>query len=116
MLFGGAGHDDLVVRSARVIDPTRGIDELLDVRVDGGVISQIGLNVDANGHRVVEGRGLVLAPGVRRPARPSAHAGPRGRGDDRERDGCGRRRRLLRDPGDAEHGAGRRLARRCSAP
>ncbi len=56
-----APKDDLVVRSARVIDPGEGIDALLDVRVDAGVITEIGLNVDANGHRVVEGRGLVLA-------------------------------------------------------
>jgi dihydroorotase len=62
VLFGKQGHDDLVVRSARVIDPTLGIDQLLDVRVDGGVISQIGLNVDINAHRVFEGRSLVLAP------------------------------------------------------
>ena len=63
MLYGKSGRqDDLVVRSARVIDPGEGIDALLDVRVDGGVITDIGLNVDANGHRVVEGRGLVLAP------------------------------------------------------
>src|SRR5690349_19288215 len=79
MLFGGAGHDDLVVRSARVIDPTRGIDELLDVRVDGGVISQIGLNVDANGHRVVEGRGLVLAPAF---VDPHVHLRTPGREDE----------------------------------
>ena len=62
ILFGREGHDDLVVRSARVIDPGEGIDELLDVRVDNGVIVDIGLNVSPNGHRVVEGRGLILAP------------------------------------------------------
>ena len=62
ILHGREGHDDLLVRSARVIDPSRGIDDLLDVRVDNGVIADIGLNVAPNGHRVVEGRGLVLAP------------------------------------------------------
>src|SRR5436190_22157314 len=62
ILFGKEGRDDLVIRSARVLDPAEGIDALLDVRVDRGVISDIGLNVDANGHHVVEGRGLVLAP------------------------------------------------------
>jgi dihydroorotase len=62
ILCGKVGADDLVVRSARVVDPAEGIDELLDVRVDRGVISGIGLNVETNGHRVVEGRGLVLAP------------------------------------------------------
>jgi dihydroorotase len=62
MLFGREGHDDLVVRSARVIDPTQGIDDLLDVRVDKGVIAALGEGLDANGHRVVDGAGLVLAP------------------------------------------------------
>ena len=79
MLFGKEGHDDLVIRSARVIDPTEGIDELLDVRIDRGVISQIGLNVDANGHRMVEGRGLVLAPGF---VDPHVHLRTPGREDE----------------------------------
>jgi dihydroorotase len=64
VLFGRDGRkDDLVIRSARVIDSGEGIDALLDVRVDAGVVTEIGLDVDANGHRVIEGRGLVLAPG-----------------------------------------------------
>jgi dihydroorotase len=79
MLVGKDGHDDLVIRSARVVDPTEGIDELLDVRIDQGVISQIGLNVDANGHRVVEGRGLVLAPGF---IDPHVHLRTPGREDE----------------------------------
>jgi dihydroorotase len=79
MLYGKHGRDDLVVRSARVIDPTLGIDELLDVRVDGGVISRLGLNVDANGHRVVEGRGLVLAPAF---VDPHVHLRTPGREDE----------------------------------
>jgi dihydroorotase len=79
MLFGREGHDDLVVRSARVIDPTLRIDQLLDVRVDGGVITQIGLDVDTNGHRVVEGRGLVLAPAF---VDPHVHLRTPGREDE----------------------------------
>jgi dihydroorotase len=79
MLHGKEGHDDLVIRSARVIDPTEGIDELLDVRVDKGVIAQIGLYVDANGHRVVEGRGLVLAPAF---VDPHVHLRTPGREDE----------------------------------
>src|SRR5205085_12052210 len=79
MLFGREGHDDLVIRSARVIDPALGIDQLLDVRVDRGVISEIGLNVDANGHRVVEGRGLVLAPAF---VDPHVHLRTPGREDE----------------------------------
>jgi dihydroorotase len=63
MLFGRLGQGiDVVVRGARVLDPVEGLDAVCDVRVDGGVISQLGTNVEANGHRVVEGAGLVLAP------------------------------------------------------
>jgi dihydroorotase len=71
--------DDLVVRSARVIDPVEGIDALLDVRVDAGVITELGLSVDANGHRVVEGRGLVLAPAF---VDPHVHLRTPGREDE----------------------------------
>jgi dihydroorotase len=64
MLYGKAGPNlvDLVVRGARVIDPGEKLDAVCDVRVDGGVVSQLGTTVDANGHRVVDGAGLVLAP------------------------------------------------------
>jgi dihydroorotase len=79
MLFGKQGHDDLVVRSARVLDPGEGIDRPLDVRVDQGVIAEIGLNVAANGHRVVEGRGLVLAPAF---VDPHVHLRTPGREDE----------------------------------
>jgi dihydroorotase len=63
MLFSRNGRkDDLVVSGARVVDPTEGIDRVCDVRVDNGVIAQVGTALDANGHSVIEGEGLVLAP------------------------------------------------------
>jgi dihydroorotase len=63
MLWAKNGRqDDLVVRGARVLDPGEGLDTVCDVRVDGGTISQLGTSLDANGHRVVDGNGLVLAP------------------------------------------------------
>ncbi len=63
VLHGRVGPgDDLVVRGARVLDPTEGVDAVLDVRVDGGVISQLGEQLDVNGHRLIDGEGLVLAP------------------------------------------------------
>jgi dihydroorotase len=63
MLFARNGRkDDVVIRGARVIDPAEGIDGICDVRVDVGTISQLGTNLDANEHRVVEAAGLVLAP------------------------------------------------------
>jgi dihydroorotase len=63
MLFGKPGRSlDLLVRGARVLDPGEKLDAVCDVRVDGGVVSQLGTSVHANGHRVVDGTGLVLAP------------------------------------------------------
>jgi len=63
MLYGKNGRkDDLVVRGARVLDPVEGVDAVLDVRVDKGTIAALGEGLDANGHRVVDGAGLVLAP------------------------------------------------------
>jgi dihydroorotase len=53
---------NVVVRAARVVDPTEGIDTMLDLRIDNGLISQIGESVDANEHQVIDGAGLVLAP------------------------------------------------------
>jgi dihydroorotase len=55
-------QDDLVVRGARVVDPSEELDAVCDVRVDGGTIAELGTSLDANGHRVVDGAGLVLAP------------------------------------------------------
>ncbi len=62
MLAGPTGADDVVIRGARVLDPVEGIDAILDVRIDRGVIAQIGLDLDANEHRVIDGAGKLLAP------------------------------------------------------
>jgi dihydroorotase len=53
---------DLLIRGARVLDPGEGVDAVLDVRVDRGTIAELGSRLDPNGHRVIEGQGLVLAP------------------------------------------------------
>jgi dihydroorotase len=71
-------QDDLVVRGARVLDPTEGIDGFVDVRIDRGTIVAVG-NVDANGHRVIDGTGLVLAPAF---VDPHVHLRTPGREDE----------------------------------
>ena len=73
--------DDLVVRGARVLDPLEGIDERLDVRVDGGVVSQLGADLDANGHRILDGEGLLLAPAF---VDPHVHLRTPGREDEED--------------------------------
>src|SRR5436190_19562968 len=80
MLFSSEeGRDDLVVRGARLLDPGRGLDSILDLRVDGGTITAIGERLDANGHRVLEGDGLVLAPAF---VDPHVHLRTPGREDE----------------------------------
>jgi dihydroorotase len=79
VLVGGAGADDLVVRGARVVDPTEGVDAVLDVRVDGGTITAIGQGLDSNGHHIVDGAGLVLAPAF---VDPHVHLRTPGREDE----------------------------------
>jgi dihydroorotase len=79
MLFGKQGQENIVVRGARVIDPGEGVDGVLDVRVDGGTIAQLGTNLDTNSHRIVDGEGLVLAPAF---VDPHVHLRTPGREDE----------------------------------
>ena len=79
MLFGKQGRDDLIVRGAHVIDTAGGVDAVLDVRVDGGTIAQLGTNLETNAHRVVDGQGLVLAPAF---VDPHVHLRTPGREDE----------------------------------
>ena len=71
--------ENLVVRGARVLDPVEGIDRTLDVRVDCGVIAQLGEGLDTNEHHVVDGTGLVLAPAF---VDPHVHLRTPGREDE----------------------------------
>jgi dihydroorotase len=71
--------EDVVVRGARVVDPARGMDAVLDVRVDAGVIAQIGEQLDGNGHRLIDGARLVLAPAF---VDPHVHLRAPGREDE----------------------------------
>ncbi len=73
--------DDLVVRGARVLDPGAGVDAVLDVRVDGGTIAELGAGLDVNGHRVIDGAGLVLAPAF---VDPHVHLRTPGREDEED--------------------------------
>ena len=57
-----APKESLVIRGARVLDPAEGIDTQVDVKVDNGVIAELGSNLPQNSHKVIDGTGLVLAP------------------------------------------------------
>jgi dihydroorotase len=79
MLTGRTGSENVVIRRARVLDPVEGIDATLDVRVDRGVIAQIGDGLDTNEHRVIDAAGLTLAPAF---VDPHVHLRTPGREDE----------------------------------
>jgi dihydroorotase len=79
LFFREGRADDIVVRGARVLDPVSGIDAKLNLRVDQGVITQLGDAVQANEHRVVEADRLVLAPAF---VDPHVHLRTPGREDE----------------------------------
>ncbi len=81
MLAGKQGHDDIVIRGARVIDPTEEVDAILDVRIDGGVVAALGTGLDTNEHHVVDAEGLVLAPAF---VDPHVHLRTPGREDEED--------------------------------
>jgi dihydroorotase len=70
---------DVVIRGARVLDPVEGLDATMDVRIDGGTIAAIGHDLEANGHRVVDAAGLLLAPAF---VDPHVHLRTPGREDE----------------------------------
>jgi dihydroorotase len=80
MLFGKNGPlENIVVRGARAVDPVEGVDAILDVRIDNGMIAALGTDLDTNSHRVVEGQGLLLAPAF---VDPHVHLRTPGREDE----------------------------------
>jgi dihydroorotase len=80
MLFAKAAPgENLVVRGARVLDPAGKVDGVLDVRIDGGTIAELGSRLDSNSHRVVEAEGLTLAPAF---VDPHVHLRTPGREDE----------------------------------
>ena len=80
MLYAkNAPGEDLLVRGARVLDPGAQVDAVLDVRIDGGTIAELGARLDSNAHRVVEGEGLLLAPAF---VDPHVHLRTPGREDE----------------------------------
>ena len=54
---------ELLIRGARVMDPFQGLDEVLDVAISRGRVSEMGKDLPLAGREVVEARGMVLAPG-----------------------------------------------------
>jgi dihydroorotase len=74
-----APPENVVIRRARVLDPARGTDAVMDVRVDDGIVAALGTDLDTNAHRVIDAEGLVLAPAF---VDPHVHLRTPGREDE----------------------------------
>ena len=72
-------RENVLVKGARVLDPVAGMDTVLDVRIDCGVIAALGSDLDSNEHHVLEGSRFVLAPGF---VDPHVHLRTPGREDE----------------------------------
>jgi dihydroorotase len=54
----------LLIRNGRVVDPSQGLDQGMDILVEDGAIAAIGERLDAPGRsQVLDAAGLVVAPG-----------------------------------------------------
>jgi dihydroorotase len=74
--------ESLVIRGARVIDPVEGVDAVLDVVIDEGMITRLeslDSSRSTNDHRIVAGTGRVLAPAF---VDPHVHLRTPGREDE----------------------------------
>ena len=56
-----------LIRKAHVVDPQVGLDDVLDVLVDGAKIAQVAKNIDAPGATVVDAGNKYLSCGHARP-------------------------------------------------
>jgi dihydroorotase len=79
MLAGPKGTENLVIRGARIVDPVEGLDAVLDVRIDDGVIARLGESLDTNEHRVIDAEGRTLVPAF---VDPHVHLRTPGREDE----------------------------------
>lgn len=55
---------DLVLKSARVVDPLNGVDAVMDVAVENGLIAEVAESISEPAREVLDFSGLVLQPGI----------------------------------------------------
>ncbi|MCO5200612.1 MAG: dihydroorotase [Chloroflexi bacterium] len=57
-------NDRILLRGGRVIDPGVNVDAVLDVLVAGGVVAKVAAGIEADGARVIDATGCIVAPGL----------------------------------------------------
>lgn len=56
---------NLLIKGGRVIDPSQNIDEVLDVQIEGGLITQLGKGLQVSGEaKVIDASGKYVVPGL----------------------------------------------------
>jgi dihydroorotase len=53
----------LVIKNGRVVDPSQNLDQVLDVGIEDGVVSEIAANLSTTGAEIFDATGLIVAPG-----------------------------------------------------
>ncbi|MBP1609200.1 MAG: dihydroorotase, multifunctional complex type [Acidobacteria bacterium] len=53
----------LILKQGRVVDPTQKINQIADVGIDDGRIVEIAAKIRRSGRKVIDARGLIVAPG-----------------------------------------------------
>ena len=53
----------IVIKGGRIVDPSQGIDETLDLLLDDGIVADLARKIPAKGAEVVDATGLVVCPG-----------------------------------------------------
>ncbi len=54
----------LLIQNGRVVDPVTGTDAVLDVRIEGNKITEVGEHLEVAGADVIDAAGKVVAPGL----------------------------------------------------
>ncbi len=55
----------ILIKDGRIVDPKRGVDDVLDIVIDGGKIKKIGKYQRSDEYeRIIEARGFVVGPGL----------------------------------------------------
>jgi len=54
----------MIIKNGRVLDPSQGLDEILDICVNDGVIDAVGRDLSIQNAEVIDATGLWVAPGL----------------------------------------------------
>lgn len=56
--------ENLLIQNARILDPSRGLDCVGDIRIENGRIARVGGTLPTDNARVIDARGWIAAPGL----------------------------------------------------